>query len=206
LASNGGFERSFKNENEKEETMMTSRRFLVLAWVLVGSLVVFAAAPALAGTAAEIQRDAEIALQKLLDGSPVAKELSSVAKGILVFPRIIKGGLVIGGQYGEGALFKQGQLAGFYNSVAASYGLQIGAQTFGYALFLMTDDALAYLDTSAGFEIGVGPSFVVVDQGVARSLTTTTAKEDIYAFFFDQGGLMAGLGLQGSKISPINPE
>jgi lipid-binding SYLF domain-containing protein len=61
----------------------------------------------------------------------------------LVFPRIIKGGLVIGGQYGEGALFKQGQLAGFFNTVAASYGLQIGAQTFGYAMFLMTDDALA---------------------------------------------------------------
>jgi lipid-binding SYLF domain-containing protein len=144
--------------------------------------------------------------QKLLDGSPTAKELSGVAKGILVFPRIIKGGLVIGGQYGEGALFKQGQLAGFFNTVAASYGLQIGAQTFGYAMFLMTDDALAYLDTSGGFEIGVGPSFVVVDQGVARSLTTTTAKEDIYAFFFDQQGLMAGLGLQGAKISPITPD
>mgnify|MGYP000311352613 CR=1 FL=1 len=74
------------------------------------------------------------------------------------------------------------------------------------AVFLMTEDAVAYLDTSEGFEIGVGPSFVVVDEGMASSLTTTTAKKDIYAFFFDQGGLMAGLGLQGSKISPINPE
>jgi lipid-binding SYLF domain-containing protein len=176
-------------------------------WVLLAVLtVVFAAGPVLAGTAAELQRDAGIALQKLYDRSPAAKELSTTAKGILVFPRIVKGGLIIGGQYGEGALFKNGKCTGFYNSVAASYGLQIGAQTFGYALFLMTEDAVAYLDTSEGFEIGVGPSFVVVDEGMASSLTTTTAKKDIYAFFFDQGGLMAGLGLQGSKISPINPE
>ena len=129
-----------------------------------------------------------------------------MAKGVIVFPRIIKGGLIIGGQYGEGALFKQGKCVGFYNSVAASYGLQIGAQTFGYAMFMMTEEALKYLDESEGFEIGVGPSFVVVDEGLARSLTTTTAQEDIYVFFFDQEGLMAGLGLQGAKISRINPD
>jgi lipid-binding SYLF domain-containing protein len=178
-----------------------------IQWVLLAVLtIVVVAGPVLAGTAAEIQRDAEIALQKLYDRSPTAKKLSTTAKGILVFPRIIKGGLIIGGQYGEGALFKNGKCTGFYNSVAASYGLQIGAQTFGYALFLMTDDALTYLDTSEGFEIGVGPSFVVVDQGMANSLTTTTAKEDIYAFIYSQEGLMAGLGLQGSKISRIKPE
>ena len=73
-------------------------------------------------------------------------------------------------------------------------------------MILMTDDALAYLQNSSGWEICVGPSIVVVDKGTAKSLTTTTAKEDIYAFFFHQKGLMAGLGLQGSKITPINPE
>ena len=185
--------------------MMTGR--FRIQWMLLAALTLaVAVGPAMAGTAAEIRRDAEIALQKLYDRSPAAKKLSTTAKGILVFPRIVKGGLIIGGQYGEGALFKNGKCTGFYNSVAASYGLQIGAQTFGYAMFLMTDDAVAYLDTSEGFEIGVGPSFVVVDEGMASSLTTTTAKKDIYAFFFDQGGLMAGLGLQGSKISSINPE
>ncbi len=178
-----------------------------IQWMLLAALTMaVAAGPALAGTAAELQGDAEMALQKLYDRSPAAKKLSTTAKGILVFPRIVKGGLIIGGQYGEGALFKNGKCTGFYNSVAASYGLQIGAQTFGYAMFLLTDDALAYLDTSEGFEIGVGPSFVVVDEGMAKSLTTTTAKEDVYAFIFNQEGLMAGLGLQGSKISPINPK
>jgi lipid-binding SYLF domain-containing protein len=92
---------------------------------------------------------------------------------------------------------------GYYSTVAASYGLQAGAQSFGYALFFITDKALDYLKKSEGWEIGVGPSIVIVDEGIAKSLTTTTAKSDIYAFFFDQKGLMAGLGLQGSKITRI---
>jgi lipid-binding SYLF domain-containing protein len=85
--------------------------------------------------------------------------------------------------------------------VAASYGLQAGIQSFGYALFLMTDAAVQYLDRSGGWELGTGPSIVILDTGAARALTTTTMKQDVYAVFFDQRGLMAGLGLQGSKIS-----
>ncbi len=159
-----------------------------------------------ADTAAEIDRDANAALQKLYSSSVAAVQLSKVAKGVLVFPSIVKGGLIVGGQYGKGALRKGDKTVGYYNSVAASYGLQAGVQSFGYALFFMTDDALSYLNKSSGWEIGVGPSLVVVDQGVANSLSTTTAKEDIYAFFFDQKGLMAGLGLQGSKITRIYPK
>ena len=122
---------------------------------------------------------------------------------MLVFPSIVKGGFVVGAQYGEGALRTQGKTVGYYRSVAGSYGLQAGLQKFGYALFLMTDAALTYLDNSAGWEIGVGPSIVIVDEGVARSLTTTTARDDVYAFIFNQKGLMAGLGLQSSKITKI---
>lgn len=159
---------------------------------------------AVGATAEEIDRDVDSALMKLYAQTPAAKELSKVAKGILVFPSIIKGGLIIGGQYGEGALRIGGKTAGYYNTAAASYGLQAGAQTFGYALFFITDSALKYLENSSGWEIGVGPSIVVVDEGIAKSLTTTTAKSDIYAFFFDQKGLMAGLGLQGSKITKLS--
>jgi lipid-binding SYLF domain-containing protein len=79
-------------------------------------------------------------------------------------------------------------------------------QSFGYAMFFMTDEALAYLKKSKGWEVGVGPSVVVVDEGIARSLTTTTANEGIYVFFFDQKGLMAGLGIQGTKIKRIEPD
>jgi len=158
---------------------------------------------ALAGTAAEIDRDADSALQKLYDSTPAAKELAKVAKGILIFPDIVKGGLIIGGQYGEGALRIDGKSTGYYSSVAASYGLQAGVQKFGYALFFMTDSSLEYLKKSEGWEIGVGPTLVVVDEGVSKSLTTTTVKSDIYAFFFSQQGLMAGIGIQGSKITRL---
>ncbi|MBW2174912.1 MAG: twin-arginine translocation pathway signal protein [Deltaproteobacteria bacterium] len=159
-----------------------------------------------ADTAAEIDRDVDSALKKLYESAPTAKELSKVAKGILVFPGIIKGGLIVGGQYGVGALRKGGKTVGYYNTVAASYGLQAGVQKFGFALFFMTDSATEHIEKSSGWEIGVGPSIVIVDEGLARSLTTTTAKDDIYAFFFDQKGLMAGLGLQGSKITQITPD
>jgi len=119
---------------------------------------------------------------------------------------VVKGGLIIGGQYGTGALRVEGKTDGYYNTVAASYGLQAGVQSFGYTMFFMTDTALQYLKESSGWEIGVGPSIVVVDDGLASSLTTTSAKDDIYVFFYGQKGLMAGLGLQGSKITQIEPD
>ncbi|MGE0086351.1 MAG: hypothetical protein AB7S75_18235 [Desulfococcaceae bacterium] len=156
--------------------------------------------------AAQIDSKVDDALQKLYTSTPAALELAKVAKGILVFPDIIKGGFVVGGQYGEGALRKYGKTAGYYNTVSASYGLQAGAQKFGYALFFIDDASLAYLNKSGGWEIGVGPNVTVVDAGVAKNLSTTTARSGVYAFFFDQKGLMAGLGIQGSKISRIDPK
>jgi lipid-binding SYLF domain-containing protein len=159
--------------------------------------------PVAAASAAELNREAAAALESLYAKTPGAKELGAKAKGILVFPSIIKAGFIIGGQYGEGALREGGRTVAYYNTFAASYGLQAGAQTFGYALFFMTDSALKYLDESDGWEIGTGPSVVIVDEGMARAITTTTAKDEVYAFFFSQKGLMAGLGLQGSKITRI---
>lgn len=148
--------------------------------------------------------DANAALNKLYAKESVAKALSEKASGILVFPNIVKAGFIVGGHYGEGALLRDGKLVAHYNSVAASYGLQAGVQSFGYVLFLMNDKTLQYLDSSDGWEIGVGPSIVIVDAGKARSMTTLTLKDDVYAFIFNQQGLMAGLGLQGSKITKLD--
>lgn len=182
-------------------------RFMVVT-VALFTVMVFGVYPQkiFADTAAEIDRDVDAALDKLYSHQPAAKALAAEAKGILVFPGIVKGGLIIGAQYGEGALRVKGKTTGYYRTVAASYGLQAGVQKFGYALFLMTDSALSYLEKSDGWEIGVGPSIVIVDEGIAKSLTTTTAKSDIYAFFFDQKGLMAGIGLQGTKITKLNKQ
>jgi lipid-binding SYLF domain-containing protein len=170
--------------------------------------VLFLAAPRMsqAATAGEIDRDVDGALQTLYRTTPAAKNLATIAKGILVFPDIIKAGLIVGGQYGEGALRVDGKTSGYYRTVAASYGLQAGAQSYGYALFFIDNEGLNYLRKSKGWEIGVGPSIVIVDEGVARSLTTTTAKSGIYAFIFEQKGLMAGIGIQGSKITKITPD
>lgn len=161
----------------------------------------------LAGSAADITRDSYAALQDLYASNPEARHLGRRAKGILVFPSIVKAGFLVGAQYGSGgALFKNGRTAGYYNIAAGSYGLQAGVQSFSYAMFFMDNDSLSYLDRSSGWEIGVGPSIVVVDAGMAKSLTTTTAKSGVYAFIFGQQGLMAGIGLQGSKITRIHPD
>jgi lipid-binding SYLF domain-containing protein len=108
-------------------------------------------------------------------------------------------------QYGYGALRRGPRTAACYRTSAASYGLQGGMKKFSYALFLMTDSAVDYLDKSGGWAIGAGPSLVVVDQGMARSLTTTNLRSDVYAFIFGQSGLMGGIGIEGSKITTIEP-
>jgi len=176
----------------------------LLAMALAINVLMMTAQPAVAASAAEINRDVDRALQILYAKDPDARKLTTRAKAVLVFPSIVKAGFLFGAQYGDGAMREKGKTVGYYNTVAASYGLQAGVQVFGYALFFMTDSALTYLANSGGFELGVGPSIVVLDTGAARALTTTTAQSDMYAIFFDQRGLMAGLGLQGSKISRID--
>lgn len=161
--------------------------------------------PAPAATAEEIDRNVDNALKTLWNRTPEARWLMQNAKAVLVFPGIVKAGFLIGGQYGEGALRVNGKTAGYYSSMAASYGLQAGAQVFGYALFFMSDSALSYLENSEGWELGLGPSIVIVEAGTAATLTTTTVRDEIYAFIFNQKGLMAGLGLQGSKITKTSP-
>jgi lipid-binding SYLF domain-containing protein len=169
-----------------------------LATLLLGARV------AVAASAAELNREAGAALSKLYASQPSAKMLGQRARAILVFPSIVKAGFMFGGQIGEGVLRKGGRTVGYYNSVAGSYGFQAGIQKFGYALFFMNDQALKQLEQLEGFEVGVGPSIVIVDEGMGKSMTSNTVTSDVYAFIFSQKGLMAGLGIQGSKITKIN--
>ena len=174
------------------------------ALFIAGLAISFAAAPAPAASRQELNRDGAQALKHLYASDDAARVLGNKAVAVLVFPRIVKAGFLFGGQLGEGVLLKRGKPAGYYNSVAASYGLQAGVQTFGYALFFMNQDALSYLDKSSGWEVGVGPSVVVVDKGMGKSITSTTLTQDVYAFIFDQKGLMGGLGVQGAKITKVD--
>jgi lipid-binding SYLF domain-containing protein len=173
------------------------------AVLLLVSLVTFGVAVQ-AESKTALEQSSRQALSALVKENPSADALNDKAIAVLVFPKVTKAGLIVGGQYGEGVLWRDGKAAGFYNTAGASVGFQAGAQEFGYALFFMKDSALKALDTAQGFEVGVGPSIVVMDKGMAVSRTTTTLQNDIYAFIFDQRGLMAGLGIQGNKITKID--
>ena len=179
----------------------TARRFLGL---IVS--VLFMTSPCLAQmqTRAELERESQAALRALIAKNPTAHELDARAAAVLVFPSVKKAGLMVGAQFGEGVLWRGGKPVAFYSTGGASFGFQAGVQEYGYAMFFMKEHALQALDTAQGFEVGVGPSIVVLDQGKARSYTTTTMQDDIYAFVFDQKGLMAGVGIQGNKITKIN--
>jgi len=145
-------------------------------------------------------------LRQLYAQNPAARQLGASAKGVLIFPEITKGGLVVGGMGGNGALIRpDGSIHEFYQTAGASYGLQAGIQKFGYALFFMDNSAFENINRSSGWEVGSSPSLVIVDEGLAGSLSTTTLNKSTYAFFFNQRGLMGGLGLQGSKITRIEP-
>lgn len=184
--------------------MIGKLRLEVLALALAATaFVTVAVRPVHAESAASLDADATAALATLYQHTPSAKVLGDKAKAILIFPNMVKAAFLVGGEYGQGVLRRSGETVGYYNTIGGSYGLQAGAQTFGYALFLMTDEALTYLDKSDGWEIGAGPTVVIVDQGFAKNLSTTTLQKDVYAAIFDQKGLMAGISIQGTKISKI---
>jgi lipid-binding SYLF domain-containing protein len=187
-----------------ERTMLKARLGAGLLAVALAMTVTISAKSALAASAAEINREVDAALASMHASVPATRELASQAKAVLVFPNIVKAGFLFGAQYGEGALRQRGKTVGYYNTAAASYGFQAGAQKFGYVLFFMSDSAVQYLSNSGGFELGIGPSIVVLDTGGATALTSSTLQNDILAVFFDQRGLMAGAGLQGSKISRMD--
>ena len=186
---------------------MTNMRKMIMALALAGTAALplsIATAPvANAASVAELNTEANQSLQTLYSTHPFARQLSKRARAILVFPNIVKAGLVFGGAYGEGVLLEGGRADKYYNSVSGSWGFQAGVQSFGYAVFLMNDKAVNYLNRSDGWEIGVGPTVVVVDEGAAKNLSTSTLKNDAYAFIFDQKGLMLSVSIEGTKISRI---
>jgi lipid-binding SYLF domain-containing protein len=183
---------------------MKSLKFLIV--LLATSIAPWViATSAHAASANELDRDAREALRQLYLHNPKAKEIAYRACAVLVFPTVVKAGFILGAQGGDGPLISSGGTVGYYHTGAVSYGLQAGVQKFSYALFFINPQALSYLRKSGGWEIGVGPSIVVVDTGAAKTLSSTTLQNDIYAFIFSQKGLMAGLGLQGTKITPYRP-
>ena len=157
-----------------------------------------------AATRHEIDADVAAALVRLRE-LPNTEPLLRQARATLVFPRIVSGGFIVGGQYGEGALLRGGRTEGYYSIGGLSLGLLAGAQAAGLAMFFMRESALAALQQADGWEIGTGPSVVALDKGLQANATSTTLAEPVYAITFGQQGLMAALALNGTKITRINP-
>ena len=179
---------------------MLPKRFLT---VILALGVIASSNNASAITAQDLNNDATQAVNTLTKKNALASQIASKAKAVLIFPNIVKAGLVFGGAYGEGVLRKGGMIDGYYNSITASFGWQAGAQSYGYVVFLMNNKAVKYIHETHGWEVGVGPTVVVVNEGIAKNLSSTTLKDDAYAFIFDQQGLMASLSIEGTKISRV---
>jgi len=133
-----------------------------------------------------------------------ARELLAKSAAVLVFPSIIKAGMGIGGEYGEGALLIHGRTAGYYNTISASIGFQLGAQSRSVIIAFMTPEALASFRRVKGWKVGVDGSVALITVGVGGSIDSSKIASPIVGFIFDGKGLMYNLTLEGSKITRIN--
>lgn len=131
-------------------------------------------------------------------------DLASKATAVLVFPSVVKAGIGLGGEYGEGELLIRGQPAGFYNIASASVGFQLGAQARTVIIMFMTDDALGQFQRTDGFKVGVDGSIAVIAIGADGAIDTNSITKPVIGFIFDQKGLMYNLTLEGTKISRIS--
>lgn len=154
--------------------------------------------------ARKIEASSHRALDQLYRANPKALNLAKQAKAVLIFPTITKGGFIFGGAGGDGALYQRNEATGYYRSISASWGFQAGLQKYSYALFLMDDAAVRALNYSGGWDLAAAPNIVIVDKGVSENLSTTTTKKGTYMIAFGHKGLMAGIDIQGTKITRLN--
>jgi lipid-binding SYLF domain-containing protein len=173
--------------------------FLTAVFVLVSP------GKASAYSAAKLERLSTKALHQLYEQNSKARTLGEKAVAVLVFPEVLKAGFMVAAQRGDGVLFRNGQVAGYYNMTSAGYGIQAGVQKLSYALLFMDEDSLKYLGKSEGFDIGSAPGLVMGDQGFSGSVSVASFQHGIAAFIWGQKGLMGGLGLQGTKITKYTP-
>jgi lipid-binding SYLF domain-containing protein len=150
-----------------------------------------------------INRDAEIALQKLFEIDPDTISIYKKSAGTLIIPKITKASFVLGGSYGEGVLRISEAPTDYYSLASASYGLQVGAQRFSNIIFFMTQEALRSFRVKDGWELGVDAEVVFRDQGYSLGVSSNTVTKPIYAIVFDQKGLLAGTSLEGAKYSRL---
>ena len=182
--------------------MISRRRVLALALLAALAVAGTTSNPQVA-SAADIDADVDATLSKFFRQIRGSRELVRDAAAVLVFPSVVKAGIGIGGEYGEGALLVHGRPAGYYNTVSASIGFQLGAQARSIIIVFMTEDALAGFRRVNGWKVGVDGSVALITLGAGGSIDTSRIAAPIVGFIFDGKGLMYNLTLEGSKISRI---
>ena len=183
--------------------MVTNLRAF-MAVILISCLAFFAMERgAVAASAGEIDTKVNGTIGEFKKQVTGGAEFLGKANGVLVFPTITKAGLVIGGEFGEGALRVGGKTVDYYNIASASFGLQIGAQQYSIVMVFLSDEALQQFRDSKGWEAGVDGSVAVAEWGAGDDINTKTFKDPIVAFVFGNKGLMAGISIEGSKITKI---
>lgn len=156
--------------------------------------------------AAALRAECMRALDELYAQAPDARGIVSDAEGTLVFPNVVKAGLGIGGETGNGCLLQDGVVDGYYNKSGASIGFQAGAQSRSEVIAFMSEEALAKLENRAGFEFGADASAAVLDMGAGGTLDTGNIDAEILAFIFGEEGLMAAAALEGAKVTQLDWE
>jgi len=159
---------------------------------------------AMSASATEIDIRSDAALKRFKSEVQGGSEFLKKAKGVLVFPQIIKAGIGLGGEYGEGALRIKGETREYYNTAAASIGLQLGAQSKSLVLVFLSEEALSEFRKSDGWKAGVDGSIAVIKWGAGKDINTIDIKDPIVGFVFGNKGLMYNLTLEGSKFSKID--
>ncbi len=170
-------------------------------WALCFGLT--AGTAAWAGSAAGIDADADVTLERFYREVGSGKQLVKDAKGVLIFPSVLKAGIGLGGEYGEGALRVKGKTVDYYSTAAASIGFQLGAQKKSIVVIFMQQEALNKFRSSSGWKAGVDASIAVVTVGAGGAMDTSKLKEPILGFILDQKGLMYNLTLEGAKFTKI---
>ncbi|MGF1657883.1 MAG: YSC84-related protein [Rubrimonas sp.] len=184
--------------------MSTPTRRAALSQIgLAAVLLAFGAATAQAEEREIIDTRVRLATEELRASVPGAAELLDQARGVLIMPNIVKGGLIVGGAYGEGALLVGGETVGYYALAAASLGFQLGVQSSKQALLFMTDASLEKFRASQGWQAGVDAEVTMPGDGLSAQLKTTSREAPVIAIVFGQDGLLAGASLEGAKFSPI---
>ncbi len=180
---------------------MTKRRNAIALLLMAALTCVGWNSAANAAGAGQINRDVNATLERLYRQAPGTRDLAARAAGILVFPTIVKAGIGIGGEYGEGALRVGGTSVGYYNTISASIGFQLGAQARSVIIMFMTPDALAGFRRVDGWKVGVDGSVAIITLGAGGSLDSDKITRPVIGFIQDPKGLMYNLTLEGTKIS-----